>query len=301
MVRLPQPRLGRSALTLLACLAAACGLLLPLAAQADPAALRARYEQLAPQLRNSDYGQPLHIASREDGDTLHGEVHALLEHPFERVRDALRDPTNWCDILILPFNIKYCHAVRTPDGPGLLVRIGRRYDQPLDQSYRLLFDFRGVAASQDYFEARLAAPDGPVGTRDYHIVVSAIPVSQGRSFLRLNYSYGSGFAGRLAMQAYLATAGADKVGFTREQDAGNGAALIGGVRGAVERNVMRYYLAIDAFLDSLSAPRGERAERRIQSWFNATERYPRQLREMDRTTYVEMKRMEQERQQTLLQ
>jgi len=76
---------------------------------------------------------------------------------------------------------------------------------------------------------------------------------------------------------------------------------MGGVRGAVERNAMRYYLAIDSYLDSLGAPAGQQVERRIQGWFNATERYPRQLREMDRPTYVAMKRNEVERQQALIQ
>ncbi|MDQ6881386.1 MAG: hypothetical protein M3150_04750, partial [Pseudomonadota bacterium] len=70
---------------------------------------------------------------------------------------------------------------------------------------------------------------------------------------------------------------------------------------AVERNAMRYYLAIDAYLDSLSVPAGQQVERRIQGWFSATERYPRQLREMDRPAYVAMKRNEVERQQTAIQ
>ena len=72
------------------------------------------------------------------------------------------------------------------------------------------------------------------------------------------------------------------------------------VRGVVERNAMRYYLAIDAYLASLAAPEGEQVERRIQAWFNASERYARQLREMDRATYVALKRGEYERQQTAL-
>ncbi len=76
-----------------------------------------------------------------------------------------------------------------------------------------------------------------------------------RTFLHLSYSYGYGMAGRLAMQGYLATVGADKVGFTVTGRDGNGQPIyIGGVRGAIERTAMRYYLAIDAHLASLSAP-----------------------------------------------
>ena len=73
------------------------------------------------------------------------------------------------------------------------------------------------------------------------------------------------------------------------------------VRGAIERNVMRYYLAVDAYLASLKVPPDQRVEKRIQTWFNNTERYPRQLREMDRSTYVAMKRGEHVRQQAMIE
>jgi hypothetical protein len=105
--------------------------------------------------------------------------------------------------------------------------------------------------------------------------------------MHMRYSYGFGGAGRFAMQAYLATAGASKVGFTTN-----------GVRGAVERNAMRYYLAIDAYLDTMEAPSAQRVDKRINEWFSATERYPKQLREMDRNAYVTMKREEYGRQTT---
>ncbi|HZF81360.1 MAG TPA: hypothetical protein VEZ89_16405, partial [Rubrivivax sp.] len=58
------------------------------------------------------------------------------------------------------------------------------------------------------------------------------------------------------------------------------------------RNTMRYYLAIEAFLDSLSVPEGQRAEKRLRDWLAATERHPQQLREMDQAEYMAMKRRE---------
>jgi len=61
---------------------------------------------------------------------------------------------------------------------------------------------------------------------------------------------------------------------------------------------MRYYLAIDAYLGTLPAPAPERLERSFERWFNATERFPRQLHEVDRDAYLEMKRSEYHRQQT---
>ncbi len=268
----------------------------------DAASLRAKHVELRDQLANNNFKRAMVIDSAQVGDNLKGDVYAVLDHPFSLVSGELKDPENWCDILILPFNTKYCHAIKGEGGSNLMVRIGRKFDQPVQDAYKLQFAYRGVAATPDYFESRLAAREGPIGTRDYHITVSAVPLDDKRSFMHLSYSYGYGFAGKVAMQAYLATAGADKVGFSVTGKDGNGQPLyMGGVRGAVERNAMRYYLAIDSYLDSMSAPRNQQVERRIQGWFNATERYPRQLREMDRPTYVAMKRNEVERQQSVIQ
>jgi hypothetical protein len=98
---------------------------------------------------------------------------------------------------------------------------------------------------------------------------------------------------------YLATSGSDKVGFTVIGDPNDpNPKFIGGVRGAIERNTMRYYLAIDAYLGALATPAPKRFERSLERWFNATELYPRQLREVDRDAYFAMKRSEYARQKT---
>lgn len=287
----------------LAAFALAGAAMLPVPAAADAGQLHARHGQLREQLRNSPFGSAMHIDSAEQPDTLRGDVFAVLDHSFATVSQALKDPARWCDILILPFNTKYCHAVDGANGPALLVRIGRKYDQPVERAFRLEFAYRNVAARPDYLESRLSAPSGPMGTRDYRIAVSAVPLDDGRkTFLQLSYAYGFGSLGRMAMQAYLGTVGADKIGFTVTGRDGNGQPqYIGGVRGAVERNAMRYYLAIDAYLDSLAAPPAQQVQERIRRWFAATERFPQQLHEMTFPTYANMKLHEHERQQTLLQ
>lgn len=268
----------------IASLGAACMFALgPLAAHADAAAVRAKHVELGEQLRSNSYGRQMFIDSAETNNTLQGDVYAVLDHPFDKVKQALQDPNAWCDIMLLPFNTKACQA----SGSQLSVRIGRKPDQPVDQAYRLDFAFQNVASSSDYLESRLNAGQGPFGTRDYRIVAAAVPLEGGKTFMHMRYAYGFGGTGRFAMQAYLATAGANKVGFTTN-----------GVRGAVERNAMRYYLAIDAYLDTMDAPVAQRVDKRINQWFSATERYPKQLREMDRNTYVTMKRQEYGRQET---
>jgi hypothetical protein len=254
-----------------------------IAAHADAGSLRARHAELKPQLQGNSYGRQMFIDSAEGSNSLQGDVYAVLDHPFDKVKEALVDPRAWCDIMLLPFNTKACST----QGNRLSVRIGRKYNQPVDQAYALDFGFSNLAASADYLETRLSAGQGPFGTRDYRIVVEAVPLDGGRTFMHMSYAYGFGGSGRFAMQAYLATAGASKVGFTTN-----------GVRGAVERNAMRYYLAIDAYLDTMDVPQAQRVDKRINQWFSATERYPQQLREMDRNTYVTMKRQEYGRQTT---
>jgi hypothetical protein len=101
------------------------------------------------------------------------------------------------------------------------------------------------------------------------------------------------------MKTYLATIGRGKVGFTMTGKRSSGQPeYIGGMRGVAERNTMRYYLAIDAYLGALTTPPPLQLQKRLQNWFTATEQYPRQLREVDRTAYIEMKRSEYLRQQT---
>ena len=84
----------------------------------------------------------------------------------------------------------------------------------------------------------------------------------------------------------------------KNSTAGVAPALIDGVRGLVERNTMRYYLAIDSYFQAAPAPPAAQLEQRLQSWFSATEAYPRQLHEADRPAYLEMKHAEYNRQQT---
>ena len=258
--------------------------------------LRQKYAELKPQLNNNQYGQPLFLESTEAPNQLKGEAYALLDYPLEKVSTALRTQEQWCDVLILHLNTKYCRAAQVNGAPGLTVYIGKKDPQQLDQAYRVDFGYQ-AAASPDYMDVRLNAGKGPMGTSDYRILVEATSVDKNRTLLHLTYSYAYGMAGKIGMQGYLATVGASKVGFTVTGNEGGKPVYIGGVRGVVERNTMRYTLAIDSYLKEMDAPAGEQQERRLRNWFSATERHARQLHEVERESYMEMKRAEYKRQQ----
>ena len=284
-------------------LALALALLAPGSADALQAltapGLRAKYAALGPQLRNNQFQGPLYLDSVETDRSSQGDVYAVVEHPFAGASAALSNPLNWCDILILHLNIKYCRGIGEGPGTRLEVRVGRKVEQSVTEASLLSFAWRAVAATSEYLDVELDAPRGPYGTRDYRIVLEAVPVEGNRTFIHLGYAFGYGGLGQVAMSTYLATIGRDKVGFTTLGAAGAGEPprYVSGTRGLAERNTMRYYLAIDAYLDAMSAPPSEQLEKRLERWFAATEKYPVQLREVDRASYLAMKRNEYRRQQ----
>ncbi len=268
--------------------------------EAPAAALHARYAALEARLHNNPFQRALTLDSAETDNEVKGDIHARIDYPFSTVQAALNDPAHWCDVLILHINTKHCRATADADGTVLAVSIGKKTPQPIKDAYPIEFSYRVVAATSNYLELRLHAPEGPLSTRDYHILLQAVPVENGRTFLRLTYSYDYGTAGRIAMKTYLATLGSGKVGFTRTgRQPGGAPEHIGGMRGAIERNAMRYYLAIDAYLATYGTPSAQQLQQRLHTWFSATEQYPRQLRELDRTAYIDMKRSEYQRQQTV--
>ncbi|MCR4298713.1 MAG: hypothetical protein NUV75_08180 [Gallionella sp.] len=262
------------------------------------ASLRAKFTELGDQLRNNQFQRPLYLDSAESSHDLKGEIYAVVDYPFAAVNMALNNSAHWCDVLILHLNVKYCHASSNKAGTVLSVNLGRKYFQPLADAYRAEFNYRGLIAMPDYFAVELNAKDGPLSTHDYRIWIEATPLENGRTFLHFTYAYAFGFTGRIAMQGYLATIGRDKVGFTVTGKQPNGQPdYIQGVRGVVERNTMRYYLAIDVYLAALTTPPKERLEKQLQLWYDATEQYARQLHEVERDDYLEMKRKEYQRQQ----
>ena len=263
------------------------------------AALKAKYSELAPQLKNNQFQRPLVLNSSESSGSLKGDIYAVLDYPFDAVNSAFNDTDHWCDMLILHLNTKYCRASSDNGNSKLAVSIGKKHDQPLADAYRVNFNFGKATSAPGYLDVLLSSRDGPMGTSDYRILLEAVALDGGHTFVHLTYSYAYGMAARIAMQAYLATVGRGKIGFTRTGNGGSQDDYLGGVRGVVERNTMRYYLAIDAYLSATSGSANEQLEQRLNNWFAATERYARQLHEVERGDYLQMKRSEYQRQQTL--
>jgi len=257
-----------------------------------------KHTSLAGQLANNAYGRPLYLDSVQTSNRVTGNAYAVLDAPFSQVSSSLKIPKRLCDLIILHINTKYCRPTTDTSPSVLMVNFGKKNAQALSDTFALEFAMTTNVANANFLQVQLNAEKGPLGTSNYGIELAAVPLPEGKTFLHLRYSYGFGLAGRMAMQAYLATAGSSKVGFTQLAQDGGQRAYVGGMRGAVERNTMRYYLAIDAYLLSLGAPQTEQQNTRLEKWFDSTEQYPVQLRETDKASYLAMKKEEIRRQQS---
>jgi hypothetical protein len=261
-------------------------------------ALQKRFSSLQHELAQSAFGPQLYLDSVQDSGDLSGDVYAIVDYPFPRVKAALDQPGDWCDVLILHLNVKQCRTAGGPNFTALVIYIGTKHAQRLATVPRIDFSFRVPTDSAQYLRIELRADVGPVGTHNYRVMLEAIPLDSGRSFLHMTYSYSYGRIALLAMKGYLATVGREKIGFTVIGRTVDGRPVhIGDVRGVIERNAMRYYLAIDAYVRTFDLPAQEKLERRLRDWFAATERYAPQLHELTEREYLEMKREEVRRQQ----
>jgi len=270
-------------------------------APTDPAAvLQARYLALSRELENSAIQRGLYLESADSSRAPRGDAYAVIDYPFAMVAAAFAAPANWCESLILHLNVQYCRASSGDGGPQLSAAVGKKTNQPLEDTHRINFVYQVVKSSATYTRVELSSVEGPLGTGNYLIALELIALDEQRSFMHMQYSYTQGFLARCATSVYFSTRARDKVGFTWIHEQGEPPRLVRGIRGALERNTMRYYLAFDAYLHALGSPPAQRFEQSIERWFTDTERFARQLHEVKHDDYISMKRGQYLRQQTAL-
>jgi hypothetical protein len=244
----------------------------------------------------STFEEPLAVASQERPHSVSGSVHARLDQPFTDLAEALGSPVAWCQVLFLHLNVKGCFHDPAGDEAALTLFVGRQHYEPLADAERIDLLWRVVAAGPTYLEMVLEGDRGPYGTRAFRLQLRAVPDLDGASLVQLRYSLVYGMTARLALRGYFAFGGRDRVGFSETPAEEGPSRLVGGMRGMIERNVMRFYLALVAHLETRALPEADRLEASLSRWFDLTERYPEQLREIDRAAYLEMKRRELARQ-----
>lgn len=276
---------------------------LPVRASEPPsreAALRDAYHRMKGRLGTGDFGFPLWVESSERDGRAAADIYGILEHPFQRVEDVLETPESWCDLASLIPNIKACTHQHVSGETLLTFYWGHKGYEPPEAAHRVTYRYRVAERGQTYLDLDLSADEGPLGTRDDWIRTEALPLPNGRTFVHVGYGYRYGFGLRLAQFFYFATAGRNKVGFTRTGTDRDGRPIyVRGPRGAVERGAARSYFAVQALLDSRNRPREERLGARLGEWYDLTSRYKPQLFDMEKDEYLAAKTREHQGQALL--
>jgi len=251
-------------------------------------------------LETNSFGLPLVVESYERDDRVHVDVYGIFDYPFISVINALKVPANWCDIVSLHPNIKAC-TYEVIQGDWLLTFYpGKKEYQPPEDARQVRFHYRVADQQQGYLDIMLNADSGPYVTKDHRMRFEALPLDGGRTFVHVSYAYSDSIVLRLAAKVYFATLARDKVGFTVTGTDGSGNPVyIGGPRGALERSAVRYYLAIQSFMNTLHYSPERRFSMRIRQWYDLTTRYKRQLFDLDKNDYLTFKAEEHKNQVTL--
>ena len=251
------------------------------------------YHRNMAKLEKNSFGFPLFLESFERDDRVRVDVYGIFDYPFSGVVNVLKIPSNWCDIVSLHPNVKACTYRELPAGWRLTFYIGRKVYQPPEAAHQVIYHCRKVDQRQGYLDIILNAEEGPFGTKDHRMRFEAMPLDGERTFVHVSYEYSDTIALRLAEKVYFATLGLGKVGFTvTGTDRNSKPVYVGGPRGAVERNAVRYYFAIESFINTLHYPEKNRFSMRAIKWYDLTNRYREQLFEMDKKDYLTFKTRE---------
>jgi hypothetical protein len=263
-------------------------------------ALIDKYHSIKTNLKKNQFGIPVYLESIEEISSLHVDIFGIFDYSFEDIRDAFQVPANWCDIAILHTNIKASTCTEKVDQWQVTLYNGLKTYQPPEDAFAINYKFRVLSQQPDYLHISLFADEGPLFTKNHRLGFEVAPLDKRTAFVHFTYSYNYNRLGRMAIKTYFATFGRNKKGFSIVATDKKGNPLyLGGVRGSVERNAVRYYFALQTYMDSLKLPSEQRFEKRINQWYDLTARYPIQLYELDKEDYLANKHREYTNQITL--
>jgi hypothetical protein len=256
--------------------------------------LRARYQSLLPALENNVFDAPLHIESEDSQGRIRGAVFGVVYHSLDDLRAMVTSPPEWCELLLIHPNIKYCtHRGSSSEDIVLTIYAGSKNYTPVADTRRSEYRVRVKETARDYLVANVSADTGPLDTSDYRLVLEAVPIDGDSTFVHVGFSYRYGPMTRALTATYFSTLGRNKIGFSVVgRDRQGQPVFVRGRTASLERTVMRTYLALQTWLEGRGKPDTDRVEWRLRRWYFLTERYPRQLYEFDEKDYLDVKRRE---------
>lgn len=250
--------------------------------------LVAHYRELTTHVDDNPFHAPVAVRSDEQGDTLSAEVYGVLDQPFSVIAEELGEAQAWCAFMTLSLHIKAC--TWTPATSTITLYVGTKDYQTPDEAYEVQYRFK-ASREPELIVIELESSHGPMGAKRNRLTVEAMSMN-GETILHFTSSIEMSTVSRLATATYLATLGRHRIGFSLIDDGEGKKTPVKGVKGMIERNAMRYYLALQTHIEQRKEPETLRFERSINSWFDLTERYHDQLYEVPREKYIENKKRE---------
>lgn len=262
-----------------------------------PKPLLDKYHEVEKELQKNSSTVPFHIESSANKNATRVDVYGTVKYPFEIVQNEFLDPANWCDIVLPHLDVRACTYKKVNNTSVLDIYNVNKFSETLDDAYQMKFVYHVSAVQPVYFHIALTADEGPFHTKDHQFRLEAIPLKNNMTFIHLRYSFSYSALGYYLMKIF----GGSKIGFsiTGTDSAGN-PVYVGGLRGSAERDVVCYYLAMRAYLDTLKAPPDQRFDRRINRWYDLSARFKKQLfGELKKEEYLKYKSQDRESQQEL--
>lgn len=267
----------------------------PVFAQQVPAQAPTPPEMFRPVIAQPGLGGlPVHAKVSVADNVVDSDTLAVVARPAAQVMALLGSARGWCEIHLLQPNVKACAVEPIGDGQRILIHVGTKHFQPADLTpLKKRFELRVERRERGYLAVRLWPEPEKLAEGARPALIEVVALDGKRTGLRMRNHDPLSTGERLLSAGYFTTVGRDKVGFSAAGvDADGKPALVGGLVGGIERNIVRNFLAVETLLEEKVSGPGVPLERRLTHWFMLTERHARQLHEMELAEYLDIKRRE---------
>ncbi len=255
--------------------------------------LRSNYQRFLDWQASSEQTTDFYLESaRMDGTDITNVAVLLDDVDLERGAPILDTTEKWCRVLFLHHNAKACVYGDEPGNEWLELYMGlTKYQRPRD-AHPLRLDYSDSEANADVQWALLTADKGPLGSSDFDIGLFAIDVD-GAVYAELRASQKTGEAVSKMVTMFFDTFAAGRNGFSVIGTNKDGSPkYVSGTDGMFERNIVRYLLAFQVYIDNPHGVGEDGLVQRAEAWYTATEKYPDQLFEISRQKYLRNKQRE---------
>ena len=244
---------------------------------------------------------PFVLESLDENGEIRASVQTFLPGiSFDLFSSRLSEISQWCEFIPLHLNIKACGYSGETDSSQLGFYIGAKGYMAPDEAQLLILKV-AVQNEEDVLRIGFTAPKGPFGSSNYNFDFRAIGADDG-VYLEFDLSSRPGLVSSLA-KIYFATVASGKVGFSTVSKGRSGKIrYVRGQRGGAERNIVRYLLSIQTYFATIDQEgQTDGYENRLERWFDLTQEHERQLYEMSRETYLDIKIRERDNQLVLIE